>query len=94
MRNKGVKIGRYHVFLHRIFKPSAVTIRIILWKNFFQNNLKLSPPKFGLNFLDLKKTIDQKFMLICGFEKFENFFVRIDILERLFIKIIENNKEK
>ena len=32
-------------------------------------------------------------MLICGFEKFENFFVRIDILERLFIKIIENNKE-
>jgi ATP-dependent RNA helicase SUPV3L1/SUV3 len=32
-------------------------------------------------------------MLICGFEKFENFFVRIDILERLFIKIIENNKK-
>jgi len=33
-------------------------------------------------------------MLICGFEKFENFFVRIDILERLFIKIIENIKRK
>ena len=32
-------------------------------------------------------------MLICGFEKFENFFVRIDILERLFVKIIENNKK-
>ena len=27
-------------------------------------------------------------MLLCGFEKFDNFFVRIDILERLFIKII------
>ena len=93
LRSKGVKIGRYHVFLYRIFKPSAVTIRILLWKNFFQNNLKLNPPKFGLNFLDLKKNIDQKFMLICGFEKFENFFVRIDILERLFIKIIENNNE-
>jgi len=93
LRSKGVKIGRYHVFLYRIFKPSAVTIRVLLWKNFFQNNLKLNPPKFGLNFLDLKKTIDQKFMLICGFEKFENFFVRIDILERLFIKIIENKKE-
>ena len=64
-----------------------------MWKNFFQKNLKVNPPKFGLNFLDLKKTIDQQFMLICGFEKFENFFVRIDILERLFIKIIENNKE-
>ncbi len=93
LRNKGVKIGRYHVFLHRIFKPSAVTIRVLLWKNFFQNNLKLNPPKFGLNFLNSKNPIDQKFMLICGFEKFENFFVRIDILERLFIKIIENIKE-
>ncbi len=93
LRSLGVKIGRYHIFLYRIFKPSAVTIRVLLWKNFFQNNLKLNPPKFGLNFLDLKKITDQKFMLICGFEKFENFFVRIDILERLFIKIIENNKK-
>ena len=36
-------------------------------------------------------------MLLCGFEKFDNFFVRIDILERLFIKIMslinEKNKE-
>jgi len=93
LRNLGVKIGRYHIFLHRIFKPSAVTIRVLLWKNFFQNNSKLNPPKFGLNFLDSKKIIDKKFMLICGFEKFENFFVRIDILERLFIKIIENDKK-
>jgi ATP-dependent RNA helicase SUPV3L1/SUV3 len=93
LRSLGVKIGRYHIFLYRIFKPSAVTIRVLLWKNFFQNNSELNPPKFGLNFLDLKKIIDQKFMLICGFEKFENFFIRIDILERLFIKIIENNKK-
>ena len=27
-------------------------------------------------------------MLLCGFEKFDNFFVRIDILERLFVLII------
>ena len=27
-------------------------------------------------------------MLLCGFEKFDNFFIRIDILERLFMKII------
>ena len=33
-------------------------------------------------------------MLLCGFEKFDNFFVRIDILERLFIQIINSNKEK
>ena len=30
-------------------------------------------------------------MLLCGFEKFGNFFVRIDILERLFIIIINSN---
>ena len=27
-------------------------------------------------------------MLLCGFEKFNNIYVRIDILERLFMKII------
>ena len=91
LRAKGVKIGRYHVFLHRIFKPSAVTTRILWWKNFFGSHLKLNPPKFGLNFLNTKENLDQKFMLICGFEKFKNFFVRIDILERLFIKIIEKS---
>ncbi len=30
-------------------------------------------------------------MLLCGFEKFGNFFVRIDILERLFLMIINSN---
>ena len=30
-------------------------------------------------------------MLLCGFEKFDNFFVRIDILERLFVQIINSN---
>ena len=33
-------------------------------------------------------------MFLCGFEKFDNFFVRIDILERLFIKIIDLRNEK
>ncbi len=33
-------------------------------------------------------------MLLCGFEKFDNFFVRIDILERLFMQIINSIKEK
>ena len=32
-------------------------------------------------------------MLLCGFEKFDNFFVRIDILERLFVQIINSNTE-
>ena len=33
-------------------------------------------------------------MLLCGFEKFENFYVRIDILERLFMQIINSNSNK
>ena len=33
-------------------------------------------------------------MLICGFENFNNLYIRIDILERLFVKLIESNKTK
>ena len=93
LRNLGVKFGRYHIFLFRLFKPSAVSFRILLWKNFHQKFLNLEPPTFGLNFLENKKSTNQNFMLLCGFEKFENFYVRIDILERLFLIIIEK-KEK
>ena len=89
LRNLGVKFGRYHIFLFRLFKPSAVLFRILLWKNFHQKFFDLEPPTFGLNFLENKKTTNQNFMLLCGFEKFENFYVRIDILERLFLIIIE-----
>ncbi len=32
-------------------------------------------------------------MLLCGFEKFDNFFVRIDILERLFLLIINSGSK-
>ena len=54
----------------------------------------LLPPTFGLNFLEEKEKIDKEFMLLCGFEKFDRFFVRIDILERLFILLLNSNKEK
>src|SRR5210317_2433996 len=33
-------------------------------------------------------------MLLCGFEKFDNFFVRIDILERLFMLIINSGSKE
>ena len=33
-------------------------------------------------------------MLLCGFEKFDAFFVRIDILERLFMLIINSNSKE
>ena len=94
LRKNGIKIGRYHIYLHKIIKPEAVSIRLLLWKNYYRKNMNLKPPKFGLNFIIEENSINSNFMLICGFEKFKNFYVRIDILERLFIKIIENTKDK
>ena len=93
LRDIGVKFGRYHIFLFKLFKPKQVSLRVLLWKNFKQTNLSLKPPTFGLNFTDDPKFKNKDFMLLCGFEKFDRFFVRIDILERLFIHIIKNNLE-
>ncbi len=88
LRDLGVKFGRYHVFLYQLIKPEAVSLRTLLWKNFYQKFHNLKPPTFGLNFLDDKEIRNKNFMLLCGFERFDNFFVRIDILERLFVLII------
>ena len=49
-------------------------------------------PKFGLNFLKDESKRNYKFLLICGFENFDKFYIRVDILERFFLKIIENTK--
>ena len=94
LRDIGVKFGRYHIYLHKLLKPEAVSLRLILWKNFHQKYFDFKPPTFGLNFLESKKSLNKNFMLICGFEKFDNLFVRIDILERLFIQIINSNAEE
>ena len=94
LRDQGVKFGRYHIFLHRLFKPNVVSLRLALWKNHNQKNYELDPPIFGLNFLNNKKFDDRDFMLMCGFEKFDDCFVRIDILERLFLEIIGSDQEK
>ena len=94
LRDKGVKFGRYHVFLHKLFKPSVVSLRLILWKNYNEKNYDLEPPTFGLNFLSNKNFTDKNFMLLCGFEKFDEYFVRIDILERLFLEIISSDTIK
>ena len=94
LRDLGVKFGRYHIFLHKLIKPEPVTIRSLLWKNYHQKYFKLKPPTFGLNFIDDSDNRNKNFMLLCGFEKFDNFFVRIDILERLFMLIINSGSEE
>merc|ERR1712127_521486 len=94
LRDLGVKFGRYHVFLFKLLKPEVVSLRTLLWKNFNQKYFELTPPTFGLNFLDDKNKQNKKFMLLCGFENFDNYFVRIDILERLSVLIINASPEK
>jgi ATP-dependent RNA helicase SUPV3L1/SUV3 len=91
--NMGIKIGRYHVYLPKMLKPKAVVLRTNLWKLY--NNIlpNTQIPTFGLNFV-LNENFDARFLLICGFEKFKNFFVRVDILEKLFISIIEKTQNK
>ena len=94
LRQLGIKIGRYHIFLPRMLKPKAVNLRILLWK--FYNNImnRYEIPQSGLNFLvDENSKFDSKFLLLCGFEKFKNLYVRVDILEKLFLKIIENTNK-
>ena len=94
--NMGIKIGRYHVFLPKMLKPKAVALRTILWKIYNDISSNLSIPKFGLNFV-INESFNEKFLLFCGFERFKNYFVRIDILEKLFISMIDktiNNKFK
>ncbi len=89
----GIKIGRYHIYLPRMFKPKAVKFRVSLWELYYNLNKKNDVPKFGLNFL-INNNFDKNFMLLCGFENFGNYFVRIDILEKLFIKILEKTAHR
>jgi len=86
----GIKLGRYHVYLPKMLKPKAVTLRVSLWKLFFNLPSDTNIPKFGLNFIE-DKNLDKKFLLLCGFENFRYFFVRVDILEKLFISIIDKS---
>ncbi|NCU53247.1 MAG: helicase [Candidatus Fonsibacter lacus] len=86
----GIKIGRYHVYQPLMIKPKAVNLKIIFW-NCFNNKIQREKcPTFGLNFLKNFETKNKEFLLICGFESFENYIVRVDILEKLFLKILNS----
>ena len=89
----GIKIGRYHVFLPKMLKPKAVTLRTMLWRTYNEISFNINIPKFGLNFV-INDNFNEKFLLLCGFAKFKDYFVRIDILEKLFINIIEKSVDR
>jgi len=91
LRKLGIKIGRYHIYQPRMVKPAAVNFKTILW-NCFHNLSDNKSPAFGLNFVKNFTNQDKEYLLICGFETFDNYIIRIDILERLFLKIISLSK--
>ena len=92
LRKFGIKIGRYHIYQPRMLKPIAVSFKSILW-NCFHNLSDNEYPIFGLNFLKNFKNKNKEYLLICGFETFGSYIIRIDILERLFLKIITSSKD-
>ena len=89
----GIKIGRYHVYLPKMLKPKAVEFRVSLWRIFHSLTNKESIPQFGLNFIN-NKSYEKEFLLLCGFENFKEYYVRIDMLEKLFLKILSNTKDR
>ena len=89
----GIKLGRYHIYLPKMLKPKAVKLRINLWKLHNDGYSTEHIPQFGLNFIVNNKK-NKKFLLLCGFENFKDFFVRVDILEKLFINILEKTKNR
>jgi len=42
LRELGVKFGRYHIFLYKLFKPNVVSLRIALWRNYHQKYFQLN----------------------------------------------------
>ena len=89
----GIKLGRYHIYLQKMLKPKAVYLRVNLWKLFHNISPNNQIPKSGLNFL-VNDNYNKKFLLLCGFENFKDFFVRVDILEKLFISILDKTKNR
>ena len=76
-----------------MLKPKAVSLRISLWRFFYQLATNQEIPRSGLNYI-IDKKYNKNFLLLCGFEKFKNHYVRIDILEKLFIKILNKTDKR
>ena len=53
LRDQGVKFGRYHIFLYKLFKPNIVSLRLILWKSYNEKYYDLEPPTFGLSLIHI-----------------------------------------
>jgi len=91
LRKQGIKIGKYHLYQPKMIRPNAIKLKSILWKC-FNDTKNTTYPTFGLNFLKNFQNKNIEFLRICGFETFDKFIIRIDILEKLFTEIIARSK--
>ncbi len=91
LRSFGVKIGRYHVFQPRMIRPNAVKLKSIFWNCYYKIE-NSEYPNFGLNFVKNFQNKNAKYLLICGYETFKHIIVRIDMLEKLFLMIMDKKK--
>ena len=57
-------------------------------------NIVINPVPKSYKNITFKDSKNKDFMLLCGFEKFDSLFVRIDILERLFMQIINSDSKE
>ena len=90
----GIKIGRYHIYLTKNAKSLKLYHFVYHFGDYFINLLLIKKYlRSGLNYL-IDKKYNKNFLLLCGFEKFKNHYVRIDILEKLFIKILNKTKKR
>ena len=95
MKKKNLESGHQNWSVsHLSTKCSSLRLfhGISLWRLYYQIAANRGIPRSGLNYL-IDKKYNKNFLLLCGFEKFKNHYVRIDILEKLFIKIL-NKTEK
>ena len=60
----GIKLGRYHIYLPKMLKPKAVSLRINLWRLYHNLSKANQIPKSGLNFV-INQNYDKKFLLLC-----------------------------
>ena len=83
----GIKIGRYHIFLPKMLKPKAVTLRTTLWKIYNNIASDLNIPKFGLNFV-----INENFNMIGKYPLLNSELIKLILgseINNFFIKIIK-----
>lgn len=74
-------IGKYGAWLYGIFQPNRMSLRTILWRTFFQQESKISPPTKRLFYVNKKSP--HNFYQDIGYHYVNSFMIRCDMLEKI-----------